>query len=277
MNTKWNAKIRDGVRMGKRDKFDELDKRLRAEYDRKIQEIEDDLSDDGSFDSDRINSEMLYQRIQERIREREEEKEKIQREKKKRWYRVERVAVVSVVTVVGIFLASMTSEANRTYLGDRIRYLMGDEVAVCVRSNEEQKNMESEEKERAAYREIEEQIGIPVPVLVYDSSAEDSFKYEILHKEAMVIIKYPYDDIFLTLWMVNKNRGETSGVVVHGEKIKDVDVMEGLLTIPIQEIKDTTDFESTYAAQWEYENGYYQLSGKIEEKEFIDIVENIYY
>lgn len=72
--------------MGKRDKFDELDKRLRAEYDRKIQEIEDDLSDDGSFDSDRINSEMLYQRIQERIREREEEKEKIQREKKKRWW-----------------------------------------------------------------------------------------------------------------------------------------------------------------------------------------------
>ncbi len=263
--------------MGKRDKFDELDKRLRAEYDRKIQEIEDDLSDDGSFDSDRINSEMLYQRIQERIREREEEKEKIQREKKKRWYRVERVAVVSVVTVVGIFLASMTSEANRTYLGDRIRYLMGDEVVVRVRGDEEQKNTENEEKEKVAYREIEEQIGIPVPVFRYKPSAEDTFEYEILHEDAIVMIKYQYNDIFLTLWMINKNRAETIEVAAHGKKISEVDVMEGVLTIPIQEIKDTIDFESTYAAQWEYKEGYYQLSGKVEEKEFIEIVKNICY
>lgn len=277
MNTKWNAKIRDGVRMGKRDKFDELDKRLRAEYDRKIQEIEDDLSDDGSFDSDRINSEMLYQRIQERIREREEEKEKIQREKKKRWYRVERVAVVSVVTVVGIFLASMTSEANRTYLGDRIRYLMGDEVVVRVRSDEEQKNEESEEKEQVAYRKIEEEIGIPVPIFVYGSNAEDSFEYEIMHGSSMTMIEYQYDDMLLTLWMVNKNRAETSGVVLHGTKIKEVDVMKGSLTIPVQEIKDTTDFKSTYAAQWEYKNGYYQLSGKVVKEEFLKIVESIYY
>ena len=263
--------------MKKRHRFDKLDDLLREEYERKVREIEDDLSDDGSFDPDKVDSDMLLSRIKKQIQEREKEKEEIVRAKKEKRYRVVKVAGFFFVAGVAVFCASMTSEANRTYLNDKIRYLMGDEVVVRVRSDEEQKNMESEEKERAAYREIEEQIGIPVPVLVYDSSAEDSFKYEILHKEAMVIIKYPYDDIFLTLWMVNKNRGETSGVVVHGEKIKDVDVMEGLLTIPIQEIKDTTDFESTYAAQWEYENGYYQLSGKIEEKEFIDIVENIYY
>lgn len=263
--------------MGKRDKFDELDKRLRAEYDRKIQEIEDDLSDDGSFDSDRINSEMLYQRIQERIREREEEKEKIQREKKKRWYRVERVAVVSVVTVVGIFLASMTSEANRTYLGDRIRYLMGDEVVVRVRSDEEQKNEESEEKEQVAYRKIEEEIGIPVPIFVYGSNAEDSFEYEIMHESSIVMIEYQHGDILLTLWMVNKNRAESSEVILHGKKIKEVDVMQGFLTIPIQKIKDTTDTKPTYVAQWEYEDGYYQLSGKVVEKEFLEIVKSIWY
>ncbi len=263
--------------MGKRDKFDELDKRLRAEYDRKIQEIEDDLSDDGSFDSDRINSEMLYQRIQERIREREEEKEKIQREKKKRWYRVERVAVVSVVTVVGIFLASMTSEANRTYLGDRIRYLMGDEVVVRVRGDDAQENVENEEKERAAYQEIEEEIGIPVPILKYRPNTENIFEYKIIHENSMGMIEYQYDDIFLNLWMANHNRAETSGIVAHGKKIKEVDVMEDTITISVYEIKDKTDIKSTYAAQWEYREGYYQLSGKIEEKEFIEIVKNICY
>ena len=277
MNTKWNAKIRDGVRMGKRDKFDELDKRLRAEYDRKIQEIEDDLSDDGSFDSDRINSEMLYQRIQERIREREEEKEKIQREKKKRWYRVERVAVVSVVTVVGIFLASMTSEANRTYLGDRIRYLMGDEVAVYVTSNGEQKSSDSEEEERVAYQEIKEELGIPVPIFKYNPCTKGTFKYNITHKDSSATLGYQYDDIVLSLLMVNKNRAETSGMVVHGEKIKEVDVMGGVFTITVKKVKNTTDIKADYVSQWEYKDGYYQLSGKVEEKEFLKIVENIYY
>ncbi len=263
--------------MGKRDKFDELDKRLRAEYDRKIQEIEDDLSDDGSFDSDRINSEMLYQRIQERIREREEEKEKIQREKKKRWYRVERVAVVSVVTVVGIFLASMTSEANRTYLGDRIRYLMGDEVVVRVRSNGEQKNMEDEEEQQAVYQEIEEEIGIPVPILRYNPGIKGTFKYNITHKDSLATFEYQYSDIVLTLLMVNKKRTETSEMIVHGEKIKEVDVMMGAFIVSIQKVKNTTDFKADYVAQWEYQDGYYQLSGKVGEEEFIEIVESIYY
>lgn len=263
--------------MRKKKKYDELDKRLRAEYDRKIQEIEDDLSDDGSFDTDRIDSEMLYQRIQAKIREREEEKEKIQREKERQRYRIERVAALLVVTVGGIFLAGMTSEANRTYLGDRLRYLLGNEVAVCVRNNEERKNEESEEKKRAAYREIEEEIGIPVPIFVYDSNTENSFKYNITHKNSAAILEYQYGDTVLMLGMVNKSRAETSGMAVHGKKIKEVDVMKGILTIPVQKIKDTTDFKSTYAAQWEYKEGYYQLSGKVEEKEFIEIVKNICY
>lgn len=263
--------------MRKKKKYDELDRRLRAEYDRKIQEIEDDLSDDGSFDTDRIDSEMLYQRIQAKIREREEEKEKIQREKERRRYRIERVAVLLVVTVVGIFLASMTSEANRTYLGDRLRYLIGDEVVVRVRNDENQEDTDNGEKERAIYRKIEEEIGIPVPILKYGSNTENIFEYEITHESSMAVIEYQYDDILLDLCMINKNRAETSGVVMHGEKIKEVDVMGGFITILIQKIKDTTDFESTYAAQWEYKEGYYQLSGKVEEQEFIEIVNNIYY
>ena len=93
----------------------------------------------------------------------------------------------------------------------------------------------------------------------------------------MAMIKYQYDDLVLFLWMVNKNRAETSGMVLHGKKIKEVDVMEGLFTIPVQEIKDTTDIKFTYAAQWEYKEGYYQLSGKVVEKEFLKIVESIYY
>lgn len=171
----------------------------------------------------------------------------------------------------------MTSEANRTYLGDRIRYLMGDEVAVYVTSNGEQKSSESEEEERVAYQEIKEELGIPVPIFKYNPCTKGTFKYNITHKDSSATIGYQCGDIILTLLMVNKKRTETSGMEIHGEKIKEVDVMRGAYTVSVQKVKNTTDIKADYVAQWEYEDGYYQLSGKVEEKEFLKIMENIYY
>lgn len=63
----------------------------------------------------------------------------------------------------------------------------------------------------------------------------------------------------------------------HGKKIEEVEVMGGFFTIPIQEVKNEKDKRASFAAQWEYEEGYYQLSGKAEEEEFITIVKNIRY
>ena len=56
---------RDGTKMRKNFKFDKLDEWIKAEYDRETKEIEDSLSDDGSFDPNKIDSQELYQRIQE--------------------------------------------------------------------------------------------------------------------------------------------------------------------------------------------------------------------
>ena len=263
--------------MKKRHKFDKLDDLLREEYERKVREIEDDLSDDGSFDPDKVDSDMLLSRIKKQIQEREKEKEEIVQAKKEKRYRVVKVAGFFFVAGVAVFCASMTSEANRTYLGDRIRYLMGDEVAVYVTSNGEQKSSESEEEERVAYQEIKEELGIPVPIFKYNPCTKGTFKYNITHKDSSATLGYQYDDIVLSLLMVNKNRAETSGMVVHGEKIKEVDVMGGVFTITVKKVKNTTDIKADYVSQWEYKDGYYQLSGKVEEKEFLKIVENIYY
>ena len=43
------------------------------------------------------------------------------------------------------------------------------------------------------------------------------------------------------------------------------------------EIKEPEDEMATLAAQWTYKEGYYQLSGKIEESEFIKILKSIAY
>ena len=263
--------------MKKRHRFDKLDDLLREEYERKVREIEDDLSDDGSFDPDKVDSDMLLSRIKKQIQEREKEKEEIVRAKKEKRYRVVKVAGFFFVAGVAVFCASMTSEANRTYLNDKIQYLRGNEVVIRVGGDKGKEIIENDEKELVAYQEIQEQIGIPVPTLGYKPNIKKEFAYNIMHKDTAAVIQYRYEDMTIELYMVNKKYAEASGLTLHGKKIKNIDVMGGLLTIPIQQIKDKDDISSNYAAQWEYEDGYYQVNGKVSEKDFLKIVENILY
>ncbi len=263
--------------MEKKHKHNKLDKLVKAELDRRVRKVEKNLSDDGSFDPDKIDSEVLLQRIKKQIKEKEVQKEKIEQEKEMRVYRRERRVGIVIAVLVGSFLATMTSEANRTYIGDRIRYLVGNEVVIRVGGYEGEENLESEEKERLAYQEIQEKMGIAVPVFKYGLGSKDSFEYNFVHGDSIATIKYQYEDMTLDLCMINKNRTEVSGMKFHGKIIKEVEVMGGLLTIPVQKIKDIEDTQSSYAAQWEYKDGYYQLNGKVGEKEFIEIIENIYY
>lgn len=263
--------------MKKRHRFDKLDDLLREEYERKVREIEDDLSDDGSFDPDKVDSDMLLSRIKKQIQEREKEKEEIVRAKKEKRYRVVKVAGFFFVAGVAVFCASMTSEANRTYLNDKIQYLRGNEVVIRVGGDVRQENIESDEKEMLAYQEIQEEIGIPVPTLGYKPDMKKEFIYNIAHDNSTATLIYHYEDVFLRLYMINKEKTEASGMAFHGKKIEEVEVMGGFFTIPIQEVKNEKDKRASFAAQWEYEEGYYQLSGKAEEEEFITIVKNIRY
>lgn len=270
--------------MGKENRFGRLDELLQEEYGREVRDIEENLSSDGSFDPDRIDSEALYQRIQEEIKAREEKKKKGEEEQKKEekkkkgrsWHVMERVAIIIIVVSVGIFGVNMTSEARRERLNDKIQYLMGNEVVQRVGGDGGDDIIADDEEKLQAYQEIKEEIGIPVPYLIYKKNIEKNFKYDIINKRTAVI-KYQYGDVILRLYMVNKNRTDISGTVLHGKKIKEVEIMGGLVTVPVQEIKDETDVKASFAAQWEYEGGYYQLSGKMKEKEFIEIVENISY
>ena len=43
------------------------------------------------------------------------------------------------------------------------------------------------------------------------------------------------------------------------------------------EILEQGDEQATYVLQWEYKNSYYELSGKIDQDEMVNIAENILY
>lgn len=270
--------------MGKKTKFDKLNEWIKKEYDRETQEIEDSLSKDGSFDPNRVNSEELFRRIQAGIKEREEQKEEQKREpgaqQKKvgiSRYQVRKWAALFFVTIIGIFLASMTSEANRSYLMYKIQYLVGDEVVLNEGNDLIQKRAKRRQEEKQEVQKIEEELGIPIPYFRKIIDLNTNSEYNIQYGNAVVVIEYQCGDSLVNLRAFNKNKADISGIDFQGEVIEELSLMKGTVNMSVVEIKGPEDKKSTLAAQWTYKEGYYQLSGKIEESEFIKILKSIAY
>ena len=77
--------------------------------------------------------------------------------------------------------------------------------------------------------------------------------------------------------MFNRNRTDISGIDFQGKGIKELSLMNDTVKMTVSEIKGLEDKQATLAAQWEYKEGYYQLSGKVEKEEFLKILKSIAY
>lgn len=256
-----------GILMGKKQDLSKIDDWIREEYDRNTQRIEDNLSNDGSFDPDKINSKILYHRIQMQILEQEERQKKMdaekQMQKKARLHQTQKWACIFTMILTTTFMVSMTSEAARAHLKNALEYFLSDETN------------EVHEKELAARQEIQKKIGIPVPILQYKPKGEEIFEYDIKLENNAATIKYQCENITINLYMINTDKTKPNNQSKNGKKIKNISVMSGALTIPVEEIKNQENKEPSYSAQWNYEKGYYRLIGTSNKEEFLEIVEYI--
>ena len=84
---------------------------------------------------------------------------------------------VAILCCACIFAASMTSEANRTYLINNIRVWSGNDTRTVIDNNE--KNETVNMKEYEAIEEIEEKLDIDMPEFYYRPKGFDFLKYEV--------------------------------------------------------------------------------------------------
>ena len=267
------------MKMGKNLKFDNLNEWINGEYDRETKNIEDSLSNDGSFDPDKKDSEELFQCIQSRIREKEEQEIKSEVQGKRKVItrqRVGKCAAFFCTAVTGVFLASMTSEANRSYFMYKMQYLIGDEAEADVGS-EGMEDMLDWRKGEEIRREIEDEMGISVPVFRYLLELCDDGKYSVQYGTSVVTIEYQYNNDIIKLRIFNRNLADISGVDFQGKVIKKLSLMNDTVLMTVLKVKGLEEERATIAAQWKYKDGYYQLSGKIGKDEFLKILESITY
>lgn len=193
----------------------------------------------------------------------------------KKYFVIKWVAMIAV-TLLGVFGISMSSQANRTFVMQKVNQLMGNNMETVINNTNE--TIESDTTEEVDRKKAEDVLNIQVPVLFYLPDNVQYKGYEIDEEAQTFLMEYlcENESIFL---IALANPKDASGIYKNdfGKKIDVIGSELSDVNAELWKIDEPEYKKPTYVAQWEYKNTFYETVGKINEEEMIEIVKNIMY
>ena len=270
----------------------ELKKWLAEEYEKETEEMGKILFPDGVIPDDGETEEeakAAYQRLVEKLKAdgvyKEDETDSIKTDDhkenvkivylpEKKSHKATRVAAAVLVCSAGIFAASMTSQANRRYFIDSVRYWVGDDTSISIENDEG--NERAQKDEQKAIDAIEEELDLDVP-LILDRPENFKFRsYNVNVESGYALIEYCYGQEIVNIYINDYSDERKSGAyILDGKEIATVKMKNENINITIKKIQDKNDKKENYAAYWEKDSVFYQISGKMQQNEFMNLVKNI--
>lgn len=270
----------------------ELKKWLAEEYEKETEEMEKILFPDGVIPDDGETEEeakAAYQRLVEKLKAdgvyKEDETDSIKTDDhkenvkivylpEKKSHKADRVAAAVLVCSAGIFAASMTSQANRRYFIDSVRYWVGHDTKIVV--DNDRTNEKECEDEQKAIDDIEKELSVDIPRFLYRPEGLEFKDYNISKDFEYALLQYDYNDTIMTLY-INKYDKETksTGASLDGKEIETIKLPEGEASIQVKRIMAKGDKKASYVAYWNNSTEFYQIESQMEEKEFIKLIKNI--
>lgn len=270
----------------------ELKKWLAEEYEKETEEMEKILFPDGVIPDDGETEEeakAAYQRLVEKLKAdgvyKEDETDSIKTDDhkenvkivylpEKKRHKAARVAAAVLVCSAGIFAASMTSQANRRYFIDSVRYWVGDDTRISIENDEG--NEKAQKDEQTAIDNVEEELGVNVPLILERPKGFKFKDYRVNAEYGYAFFEYNYNSEILTIY-INKYDKETksSGASLDGKEIDTIKLPEEEISIQIKKIMAKGDKKASYVAYWNSSTVFYQIESQMEEQKFIKLIKNI--
>lgn len=272
----------------------ELKKWLAEEYEKETEEMEKILFPDGVIPDDGETEEeakAAYQRLVEKLKAdgvyKEDETDSIKTDDhkenvkivylpEKKSHKAARVAAAVLVCSAGIFAASMTNQANRSYFIDSVRYWAGDDTSISIENDEE--NERAQKDEQMALDNIEKGISAKVPKFMYRPDGFEFKDYYVSTSAGYAVMEYYYGKNIIMIYIGRYDQEAKSSVyILDGKIIDKVNLENENITVNIEKVKDDadTDTNENYVACWKNESIFYQITGKMQKEEFIKFIKNI--
>lgn len=271
---------------------EEFDAFLQKEFLHEADMVESALFSDEDFEKIELSDEEVeasYQRLVEKLKRdgvyREEADTEMLRiedtgkkSKKRHSHSLVRAAGFAVICVLGVFAASMTSEANRKYFIESLRYVAGDDTRLVIDNDNTNEGVVGDEY--AAIDKIEQELGVEMPEFHFRPTHFEYYNYEVVKEAGIGRIEYEYGDTIIMV-VVGKNSETQAGysIGLHGKKYETLPIVleDKNVIVDIIETQDEQDAVKTYTAQWEFQEAFYQVSGKIEKTELEKMVQYMKY
>lgn len=251
----------------KKPKFTDL--KLDDDLLREAAEIEEEIKDipleENPADKERLRAEILMRVLQE---EQKEKQKRTVRRKTLQW------AAVMVVTLVGIFGMSMTSQANRIFLVQKVEEFFGKRTDITIQN----KTIESANlDERRARDEIEQALEIDVPEFYYMPENVEFSGCEIFVDTGVARMYYIYQDDTITFNISSNEEEAAVSRSIDGEIIEVFHTDKDQIDIELWKLGNEINDETAYCAQWVYKNTFYLVSGNVSLEEIEKILEHMAY
>lgn len=270
----------------------ELKKWLAEEYEKETEEMEKILFPDGVIPDDGETEEeakAAYQRLVEKLKAdgvyKEDETDSIKTDDhkenvkivylpEKKSHKAAHVAAAVLVCSAGIFAASMTSQANRSYFIDSVRYWVGDDTSISIENDEG--NEKAQKDEQMAIDNVEKELGVNVQLILERPKGFKFKDYRVNAESGYAFFEYSYNGEILTIY-INKYDKETksSGASLDGKEIDTIKLPEEEISIQIKKIMAKGDKKASYVAYWSSSTEFYQIESQMEEQKFIKLIKNI--
>ena len=270
----------------------ELKKWLAEEYEKETEEMEKILFPDGVIPDDGETEEeakAAYQRLVEKLKAdgvyKEDETDSIKTDDhkenvkivylpEKKSHKAARVAAAVLVCSAGIFAASMTSQANRRYFIDSVRYWVGHDMKIVV--DYDRTNEKECEDEQTALDNIEKEISAKVPQFMYRPDGFEFKDYYVSTSAGYAVMEYYYGENIIMVYIGRYyQEAKSSAYILDGKVIDKVNLENENITVNIEKVKDDADTNENYVACWKDESIFYQITGKMQKEEFIKFIKNI--
>lgn len=182
-------------------------------------------------------------------------------------------AAVAAITVFGIFGVSMTSEANRAYVMEKVDVMLGDDVGTKINNDEMLGRATTEDEARA---EIEDTLGVKLPQFYYLPDGMEYVEYTIDSEAQIAILQYTFNDSIIRLMILTNEKSSVGvGTSDMGREVEQIASELFNINTTLWEVFEEGDQQPTYMLQWEYKNCYFELSGKLSVEEMENIAKEI--
>ncbi len=190
--------------------------------------------------------------------------------------RVMKWSAVAAAVVIGVFGVSMSSEANRAYIMQEVNKMFGNDVNTKLNNVEV---LESDRTEEYARQEIENTLGVKVPLFYYMPPEMVYQNCEIDEQAQFAFMQYQYEEqvIYFMIFANDKDMSRLSRDD-SGEYVGEIE--NNLPTnaeVSLWKVFEEGDEVPTYRLKWIYKNTYFEFFGKLSEEEMKKIGEQMYF